>query len=248
MTGRTGESISLNAEIPEDSDDLDYIWTIADQPDPSMLNVNQFRFNEDHSSTAFTPDLPGDYVMEVKVFQYGDEIAMQSFTITVEQGLAVPEDPKEPTEPDWYEDESDRQWFEEPIEKEDEQEVPLITDVAPAVENVEAIVTEAPVEKTPPPAPKPIPRGLDIPKNEGRFTIQVVSKKLLGDAELIAANLIDSGYDAYIQKAYFKETDEVWFRVRVGSYDSRETASAVAKTISETRNTSTWVDYVRFEE
>ena len=63
-----------------------------------------------------------------------------------------------------------------------------------------------------------------IPFDKSRFTIQVASKKNLNDAEKIAANLIESGYDAYIQKAYFRDTDEVWFRVRVGSYDNRGTA------------------------
>ena len=33
--------------------------------------------------------------------------------------------------------------------------------------------------------------------------------------------LIDSGYDAYIQKALFVETNETWYRIRVGSYDKK---------------------------
>ena len=63
-----------------------------------------------------------------------------------------------------------------------------------------------------------------------------------------AANLIESGYDAYIQKAYFRDTDEVWFRIRVGSYDNRETALAVGKVIASAMTTDVWVDFVRFEE
>ena len=65
--------------------------------------------------------------------------------------------------------------------------------------------------------------------DENRFTIQVGSKKELEDAKTFAAKLIDAGYDAYIQKAYFRDTDEVWFRVRVGSYDNRDTALSVGK-------------------
>ena len=68
------------------------------------------------------------------------------------------------------------------------------------------------------------------------------------DAEKTAANLIESGYDAYIQKAYFRDTDEVWFRVRVGSYDNRETALAVGKVIASAMTTDIWVDFVRFED
>ena len=87
-----------------------------------------------------------------------------------------------------------------------------------------------------------------IPFDKSRFTIQVASKKNLNDAEKIAANLIESGYDAYIQKAYFRDTDEVWFRVRVGSYDNRDTALSVGKVISDAITTEVWIDFVRFED
>ena len=76
----------------------------------------------------------------------------------------------------------------------------------------------------------------------------MASKKNLNDAEKVAANLIESGYDAYIQKAYFRDTDEVWFRVRVGSYDNRDTALAVGKVIANAMTMEVWVDFVRFEE
>ena len=73
------------------------------------------------------------------------------------------------------------------------------------------------------------------------------SKKELADAKTVAAKLIDAGYDAYIQKAVFKETNEIWYRIRVGSYDKRETATAVAKSLSKTQKESAWVDFVRYE-
>ncbi len=249
LTGRTGEAISLNAEISEDSDDLDYIWILTEQPDASMLGIDNFSYNDQHSTVSFIPDAPGDYILEVKVVQYGDELALQSFVISVEQGEVVPINTVEQTEPEWYEDDNDREWFEEETAPEDTiAEVPEITEVAPAIENIEKINENVEVKTSALSKPKPIQRGLQIPKNEGRFTIQVVSKRLLADAEIIAAELIDNGFDAYIQKAYFKETDEVWFRVRVGSYDSRPTALTVAQSISKSRGTSTWVDYVRYEE
>ena len=97
------------------------------------------------------------------------------------------------------------------------------------------------------PAKKKSPRYI-IPFDKSRYTIQVVSKKNLRDAEKTAANLIESGYDAYIQKAYFRDTDEVWFRVRVGSYDNRETALAVGKVIASAMTTDIWVDFVRFDD
>jgi cell division protein FtsN len=210
-----------------------------------MLNVSQFTFSTDRANVSFIPDAPGEYTLNVRVSHYGDELSVQSFTLDVEQGDAIPEISEEPSEPDWYEDENDRQWF----ENESVVEVPEITEIAPVIENIEEIKNEleTPADVTVVES-KSIPRGINIPKNEGRFTIQVVSKKLLKDAEFLAAELINDGFDAYIQKAYFKETDEVWFRVRVGSYDSRPTALSVAESISKSRGTATWVDYVRYEE
>ncbi|HCI15237.1 MAG TPA: hypothetical protein DE027_00225, partial [Candidatus Marinimicrobia bacterium] len=95
--------------------------------------------------------------------------------------------------------------------------------------------------------PKPNTRGMSIPFDKERFTIQVASKKVLEDAKNVAATLIDAGYDAYIQKAVFKETNEIWYRVRVGSYDNRDTAVAVAESLSKTRSEKAWVDFVRYE-
>ena len=90
-------------------------------------------------------------------------------------------------------------------------------------------------------------KGQFIPFDKDRFTIQIASKKKLDDAKKVAAKLIESGYDAYIQKAYFKESNEVWFRVRVGSYDNRQTASAVAESLSMSQRETAWVDFVRYE-
>ncbi len=69
----------------------------------------------------------------------------------------------------------------------------------------------------------------------------------LADAKKVVATLIDAGFDAYIQKAVFKETNEIWYRVRVGSYDNRDTAVAVAESLSSTRRERAWVDFVRYE-
>ena len=115
----------------------------------------------------------------------------------------------------------------------------------PAAEISPKVVTPKPAAAKP--AKKKRPRYI-IPFDKSRYTIQVVSKKNLKDAEKMAANLIESGYDAYIQKAYFRDTDEVWFRVRVGSYDNRETALAVGKVIASAMTTDIWVDFVRFED
>ena len=226
---------------------------------------------------SFIPDAAGKYVFEMEIFQYGDELETQKFTYNVdsdeplvtseteEEALAEEEDE------DWLEEE-----YEEELEYEDddydydyaeeseggEEEMEENEDEVyeeDEDEEIEGIKGTgiAAAEITPPavapkstaakPAKKKSPRYV-IPYDKSRYTIQVVSKKNLKDAEKTAVNLIESGYDAYIQNAYFRDTDEVWFRVRVGSYDNRETALAVGKVIASAMATDIWVDFVRFDD
>ena len=257
-TATVGDYITVNAEIPEESQDLDFIWELTNIPSHSELNNSQLTSGELNASVMFIPDVAGTYSIEVSVFQYNDEISTQSFSYDVlgkelsdntEENVEAesPEEMKDAiselmvdnNEPKWYESESVAQ-----VVAEADQNIP-----EPKIEVTKSEPTSEPI---PPPAPKKKTtksktRGKSIPYDKERFTIQIASKKFLDDAKKVAANLIDAGYDAYIQKAVFKETNEIWYRVRVGSYDKRDTAVAVAKSLSSTRPEPAWVDYVRYE-
>ena len=276
--GIVGEVIHVNGELPEETESIDLFWTISSQPDASKLSMKTLEFSKDKSKMSFTPDAAGKYVFEMEIFQYGDELETQKFTYNVDsveplvtsetedEALAEEEDEdwleeeyEEELEYEEYEDEGydyaeeseddedemeekeDEVYEDEEIEETEETEE---TEIAAA--EIYPIVVE-PKSTAAKPAKKKSPRYI-IPFDKYRYTIQVVSKKNLKDAEKTAANLIESGYDAYIQKAYFRDTDEVWFRVRVGSYDNRETALAVGKVIGSAMTTDIWVDFVRFED
>lgn len=262
-----GDTIIVSAEIPEESQDLDYIWELTSVPDNSSLANADIESAGAVGSVRFTPDVSGTYSLEVSIFQYNDEISTESFSYDVinnemkevptEEILADSESTEETlqeavsellaenNEPKWYDSESVEDVFA------DSKDVP----VEPVTEEKEVAVKEPPPPPTTPPAPKKVikkrkpkpTRGASVPYDENRFTIQVGSKKELADAKTVAAKLIDAGYDAYIQKAVFKETNEIWYRIRVGSYDKRETATAVAKSLSKTQKESAWVDFVRYE-
>jgi len=77
-----------------------------------------------------------------------------------------------------------------------------------------------------------------------RFTIQITSKKMLNDAQLFSQKLIKKGYDSYIQKVVFNG-NEIWYRVRVGSYDNYNVAKKAADALSDELGMTTWVDFVR---
>jgi cell division protein FtsN len=272
--GIIGEIIHVNGELPEETESIDLFWTINIQPDASKLSMKTLEFSKDKSKMSFTPDAAGKYVFEMEIFQYGDELETQKFTYNVDsiEPLVTSE-----TEDEALAEEEDKDWLEEEYKEEieydededydyaEESEDDEEEDYDYAKESMDNEVKDEDIEETeiaaaeitPPevapkstaakPAKKKSPRYI-IPFDKSRYTIQVVSKKNLGDAEKTAANLIESGYDAYIQKAYFRDTDEVWFRVRVGSYDNRETALAVGKVIASAMTTDIWVDFVRFED
>jgi len=102
----------LNAQISEDSDDLDYVWNMINQPDASMVNPNDFLYSENRSTVNFIPDKPGIYELEVSVSQYGDELSVQPFIIDVEAGLNPPTAVENTaTEDDWIETEEDEKWL-----------------------------------------------------------------------------------------------------------------------------------------
>jgi cell division protein FtsN len=69
---------------------------------------------------------------------------------------------------------------------------------------------------------------------------------VLSDAQLFSQNMISKGYDAYIQKVFF-DTNKIWYRVRVGSYDNYNSAKDAADVLSEELGMATWVDFVRKE-
>ena len=260
-----GETINVSAEVPEESQDLEFIWELTSVPENSFIDNNNIQTGDASSSIYFTPDVAGLYSLEVSIFQYNDEISTESFSYDVmlledvkkdeivdilvkvqNDSSAISDLLATNNEPKWYDSESvegvlenvEKIPLEEKVKKELKAVEPLIktTKTEPKKRTIKKIIKK----------PKKI-RGSLIPHDKDRFTIQVGSKKMLSDAKKFAAKLIDAGYDAYIQKASFKETNEIWYRIRVGSYDKRQTAVAVAKVLSTTRQEKAWVDFVRYE-
>jgi len=262
-TANVGDHVTITADKPEEGQDLDFIWEWTSVPNNSQMDNSKIMKDETNATIEFIPDVAGLYSLEVSIFQYNDEISTQSFSYEVlaneivekeqedkiktetteEVEDAVAELLVENNEPKWYESESLAAVVEEASQT---TEVPVV-----GLEEPKA----PPSPPSPPPATTAKPkkkkakliRGSSIPYDKERFTIQVASKKELADAKKVVATLIDAGFDAYIQKAVFKETNEIWYRVRVGSYDNRDTAVAVAESLSSTRLERAWVDFVRYE-
>ena len=263
-TANVGESILVVAELPEENQDLEFLWEFIDLPENSVLENINLRIGNDNSSVIFTPDAPGIYSLNVSIFQYNDEVSNQSFTYEIQSdedsqqiskkmalndtivndlGAAPKDSIQEIESKKWYDSEIAAQAVEE-INTNENKKIETAVKKSPV---------KLPIKKS---KPKSVPQrkiskikkvGMSIPYDKERFTIQVASKKRLDDAKKVAANLINSGYDAYIQKAFFKENNQTWYRIRVGSYNDKSMAQKVAIAISNEQKEKAWVDHVRIE-
>ena len=256
IEGYVGESISITADNPEEGKDVDYNWTLANQPDGSLMNSTDLFASDDGQKMSFIPDYPGDYSVGVLVSQYGDEIANQTFAFSIMD----PNKQEEEVEGEESQDEVNEEWLNEDLEKEsdvviesedeeihendyddvdsdDQEEEEEYNDVP-----VAKIITSKSVQAK---AIQP-KKGASIAAKTDQFTIQITSKRMLNDAQLFSQKMISKGYDAYIQKTLF-DTDKTWYRVRVGSYDNYNSAKAAADVLSEELGMATWVDFVRKE-
>ena len=258
IEGYVDEPITITAENPEEGKDVDYFWTLADLPDGSLMNSGDLISSDEGQEMVFTPDYPGDYSVEVVISQYGDEISNQTFAFLImdpsERDAVSDEDSEESENEDWlneemdeeiddeeenddgdlYEEDEDIDDEEEDLDEDDESgnKTPVAKMTA-----ANAVTAKASEQK----------KGTSIAARTDRFTIQITSKKMLKDAQLFSQKLISKGYDAYIQKVVFK-TDEIWYRVRVGSYDNYNSAKAAADDLSGELGMATWVDFVRKEQ
>ena len=267
IEGLVGESISITADNPDETTDVDYTWILIDQPDGSLLNSSDLEPSIDGQKMTFEPDYPGDYTIDVVVSKYGDEISNQTFAFKIINPDEATSETNEnkvvnesKVEEEWLneniedeledeyvdeelnEDLSEEEYLDESIENNDEKEN---NDPIPIVETPKSAPAPKVVVKA---RPIPSKKMSSIPARTDRYTIQVVSKKLLKDAEQYAEKLISQGYDAYIQKVIFDKSDEIFYRVRIGSYDNINSAYLTAKSVSKELGLATWVDFVRKEQ
>ena len=277
VEGQVGQIISIAAEENLEETNVDYNWIIMGQPDGSLLSPKDLKYKNNGQEMIFTPDYPGDYNFEVSVTKFGDELSSQSFFFTISDFTEAEEEEIEDEtakEEEWLkeslddydqveeeieeeeieeeeieeeEEEEIEEEEEEEIEEEEEEEIEEEEEVTPKKRIVNKTTTKAIISNKKRASKLRSARGSNIPAKKDRFTIQVISKKRLVDAQKFADKLIKSGYDAYIQKAYFKETEEVWYRVRIGSYDNYNSAQAIANVVSKDIKLAVWVDFVRVD-
>lgn len=219
-----GEPEPIIVEPPEDAFDVIYDWSILDLPDESMLVPD---FNRQLNLFTFTPDVVGDYAFAVTVVSYGEEVADHSFYYrAIEDTSLVPR--------------------EEPL--------PVAATAPETAAPAETPPAAAPATPTPGPAPtrevtsaQPETETYRINIVPGHFTVQVSSWKTANQAQKVLQMVMDqTGYDAYIQRIWLEDRNEVWWRVRIGDYTSISEAKKLQQELVAIYP-GAWVDNVRRE-
>ena len=80
------------------------------------------------------------------------------------------------------------------------------------------------------------------------YTIQVAAWPSLEEARIDQLKLIEEGVDAYIQRNYRKEKDEVWYRVRIGNFSDKIKAQKMQEQIESITGVKSWLDVIPIEK
>lgn len=76
------------------------------------------------------------------------------------------------------------------------------------------------------------------------YTIQVAAWPSLEQARIYQLKLIEEGVDAYIQRNYRKEKDEIWYRVRIGNFSDKIKAQKMQEQIESITGVESWLDVI----
>ena len=228
-------------------------WVFENLPDTSA--VTQFLPSDTSAMVAFKPDVPGTYEIRLIKTQ-GGKTKEELFVFEVnmpEDGEPLMEAPPEEIAA-----------FIAAQAETLEADLPTtIPETGERREYLSKLVTPqkttapaTPVKRKATPRPKPKrtvapaePNRADlIPKATKTYTIQVAAWPSLADAQIASEQLLEQyGIDNYIQRAFFKDRDEVYYRIRVGNFEKFSEANTYAKEIRDLTSLPAWVDFVRQE-
>jgi cell division septation protein DedD len=227
--GTVGEVIDISvSKAPENV--VKYLWAFKTKPADSRLDPRDFLPSDDAEAVSFVPDVAGTYEVIVALVDINGKETNEIFVFEVTAPEGTPPAgqvviPEPVTTPEELKAEPEPAQKETTAEKSDSESWKS----APAPSTAQK---SAPRPKTSQPEPAKVSKdAVSIPKKDGSFTIQVASFKTYNQALGVADQLKEKGFDAYVQRAYFKDSDQIWYRVRVGSFAKKAEAAKVIESI-----------------
>ena len=120
-----------------------------------------------------------------------------------------------------------------------ERDIPTQSSVVKKPKNEIIILSKSPQKRTKQSASKT--------KNI-RYSIQVAAWPSLEQARIDQLKLLEEGIDAYIQRNYRKEKNEVWYRVRIGNFSDKIKAQKMQEQIESITGVKSWLDVIPIEK
>jgi cell division protein FtsN len=218
---------------PEDTVACSFKWNFTAKPAESNMDVLSFQPDSRSFTVSFVPDVAGDYELQfTSQNAEGQEQFKQVFNYTVS-----PDTNPLPS--------ADTGGFQTPPRL--IRAIAAIYSTGNPNSSAGYLSDQAPVTQKP--KPKAMVKGHTIPKVTGKYTIQISAWKQYNQAEAALAKLTAQDLEAYIQKAYFKETKETFYRIRTGTFDSYEEAKKVMKDLQvRFPKEEFWIDSVREDQ
>ena len=214
--------MTITAKNSNDISSLKYKWFISEKQEKSNLKLTGVKLSDDESTLSFIPDIAGHYSFRVSVSWYGEVISIQSFPLEI--GTIIQNSPETKTEapPSTSWTEEDKSWLEDSINEPETKSVSKLKEIV-----------------------KPKLNSISPKINANYYTIQVAAKKDKISAEKFMKEMQGNGFGAYIREYYKEISNELWYRIRVGSYTSKDSAKIVADKIRDSMHVDSWIDYVR---
>ena len=215
VDGFVGEPLSISGKLPDELKSLKYKWTLRKKPDKSSIEKNNISFTNNEESILIFTPDEEGY------YEFAVSISWYGEIISTQLfPLLIGAQKDRTSNTSW--DESDNSW----LQNSEKQEI---------------------IKKI---KPKEITRTnlneqFFSSKYSSYYTVQVAAKKDKISAESLMKKMQSKGFNSYIQKFNKEKTNQLWYRVRVGSFSKKDSALIIAEKIKNTMSIDTWVDYVR---
>lgn len=233
--GTIGNIYSIKVDENFNLNNLSYGWYILKSPKKSELISKNLLIKNSGKEMSFKPDMPGDYIFQLIVYDNNGKSMKENiyeFNINLSSNTKINVDSTSVKNLNKNNSE----------EKKINQNQKISEKKSTKNKSIKKQINKK-LEST----KKKLFSADEIESLNGNYTIQIFSEKNQNDAEEKMLELKNKGLDSYIQKAYFEKTDQLWYRVRVGNFTSKNEANKAALEISDFTSLKTWVDKVRVE-
>ena len=235
---------SFNPDV-KSTHDLTYYWSYEKKPISSTAQLIV-----DNDKVLFTPDLPGDYVINCSVMSpnnllHDDTFLYKAITRIAEKRIPVSELISDTDTDSIMYDLDDHGEMSLPEHLPEKDLLPLTGDISnQSTTSIESALYASSEYSGQGEHSKISMPELLIP-GKGKYVLQISSwhKEEFADNQI--GELVSEGILAYKVRMYDPEADLVWYRVRLGDFKKYKDAEIAVSIIRPIIDTEIWIDNVK---